>query len=123
VGRDAGTDAGRDSGIDAGRDSGTDAGRDAGTCPLPPLPTSPMACFKPCLSDVDCVYVSTSCCCSCASGGASVAINASFESIWAARMAGMCTVDCRGVLCMDVYLCPPGPPVCIAGQCLEGGAG
>jgi len=95
---------------------------DAGACPALPDPDMPLSCFKECASDTDCVYAQSACCCSCANGGSSEAINAAYMSTWNIRRSRMCIgVDCRGFSCLSVYLCG-GPPTCSGGQC-TGGSG
>jgi hypothetical protein len=99
-------------GADAAPPPGTDAA--PGTCGVPPTPSDPISCYQTCSSDTDCDWVDADCCCSCAMGGSSVAINVAYTMEWAARQAAMCG-SCVGIACASVYLCPPSPPSCGAG--------
>lgn len=115
-------DAGSVPALDAGPMLVPDAGPDPLSCSDPLTSGDPLACFSRCEFDSDCVYVSDNCCCSCTMGGAATPINTAYQLLWSARL-GCGPRTCMGVLCPDVYVCPSGPPVCIAGQCLGGGGG
>jgi cysteine-rich repeat protein len=101
--------------------SGTDSS--TGACPAVPDPEMPLECFKVCASDADCVYATStsSCCCSCASGGTSEPINRATSGAWNIRVSRVCG-PCGGVSCLDVDLCG-GPPVCLSQRCSQGGTG
>ena len=119
-GSDATAPPGSDATAPPGSDAAPPPGSDAspGTCSVPPAPTDPVSCFQTCSTDADCDWVNADCCCSCAMGGGSVAINVAYTMEWAAHQAAMCG-SCMGIACGAVYLCPPSPPTCgAAGLCM-----
>lgn len=95
---------------------GTDA---MSGCASPPAPTDPVSCYQGCSSDGDCTWADSTCCCPCNMGGSSTAINTAYTSAWTARMTVQCAgVDCTGIGCLAVDLCPVLPPSCVMGLCM-----